>query len=128
MKFLLLNKSGVVIDIVDTVKYVKRNENNLVILCHQHDAQGYIGSDNETIYDRFGIPFKPDYTDIAHEATVEDDVAAAIVPRKYKYVDGAVVPNEDPYPDDNFGLTASVKQTAANLEYVAMMANVDLEG
>lgn len=128
MKFLLLNKSGVIIDVVDTVKYVKRNENNLVVLCSQHDAQGYIGSDNETIYNRFGVPFRPDYTDIAHEAIVEDDVAATIVPRKFKYVDGAVAANEDPYPEDNFGLTVSVNQTVANLEYVAMMANVNLEG
>ena len=39
-KFLLLNKSDVIIDIVDEVRYVKKNENNLVVLCHQHDEIG----------------------------------------------------------------------------------------
>ena len=64
MKHLLLNKDNVIIDVVDDVKYVKKNENNLVVLCHQHDAQGYIASNNESIHAKFGtqfrLSFKPD--------------------------------------------------------------------
>ena len=127
MKFLLLNKNGVIIDIVENVKYVRRNENNLVVLCHKNEAQGYIGSDNETVYDRIGTPFKPDYTDIAYEVLVEDNIAATIVPRKFKYADGKVVSNDDNYQENNIALTAAVNQTAANIEYVAMMANIELE-
>lgn len=126
MKHLLLNKDNVVIDVVENVKYVKKNGNNLVILCHQHDAQGYIASDNENIYAKLGTQFKPDYTDIAAEATVEDDIAEAIIPRKFKYINGEVVENEDPYPEDNLGLTNATAQNEANIEYIAMMTGVEV--
>lgn len=126
MKYLLLNKDNVIIDIVKNVKYVKKNCNNLVVLCHQHDAQGYIASDNENIYAKFGTQFKPDYTDIAEEAVVEDDIADIIVPRKFKYINGKVVENEDPYPEDNLGLTNATAQNEANIEYIAMMTGVEV--
>lgn len=126
MKHLLLNKDNVVIDVVENVKYVKKNGNNLVILCHQHDAQGYIASDNENIYAKLGTQFKPDYTDIAAEATVEDDIAEAIVPRKFKYINGEVAENEDPYPEDNLRLTNATAQNEANIEYIAMMTGVEV--
>ncbi|MCX4351693.1 MAG: hypothetical protein OSJ60_08650 [Lachnospiraceae bacterium] len=126
MKHLLLNKDNVIIDVVDDVKYVKKNENNLVVLCHQHDAQGYIASNNESIHAKFGTQFKPDYTDIASEATVEDDIAEEIVPRKFKYINGEVVENEDPYPEDNLGLTNATAQNEANIEYIAMMTGVEV--
>lgn len=126
MKHLLLNKDNVVIDIVEDVKYVKKNGNNLVVLCHQHDAQGYMASDNENIYAKFGAQFKPDYTDIAAEAMVEDDIAETITPRKFKYINGEVVENEDPYPEDNLKLTNATAQNEANIEYLAMMTGVEV--
>lgn len=124
-KFLLLNKDDVIIDIVDQVRYVKVNENQLTVLCHQHDAQGYIGSDNVTIYAKRGTQFKPSYDDIAKESAVEE-LPDGVVPLLYKYdfETSKIVPNQDPYPEDNTTLTLATAQNAANLAYVAMMTDV----
>ena len=62
---IMLNKSDVIIDIVETVKPVKINKNGITILCGADEAQGYIGSDNETIYSRMGYQFNPTFYDIA---------------------------------------------------------------
>lgn len=126
-KFLLLNKSDVIIDIVDEVRYVKKNENNLVVLCHQHDAQGYIGSDNETIYPKIGTQFRPSYDDIAKESAV-DELPEGVVPLRYKYdwETCKIVENEDPYPADNTTLTTMAELNTANLEYLAMMTDINL--
>lgn len=126
-KFLLLNKNNVIIDIVDQIKYVAKNCNGLVILCRRSEAQGYIGSDNETIYPRQGSQFIPSYVDIANEVAVAE-VAEDIVPLRYKYdfETAKIVPNREPYPADNITLTQAVSQTTANLEYLAMMSDIEI--
>lgn len=126
-KFLLLNKDDVIIDIVDQIRYVKKNVNNLVILCHQDDAQGYLGSDGETIYAKKGTQFKPSYDDIAREGAVEE-LPKGVEPLKYKYdfETSKIVPNKDPYPVDNTTLALATSQNAATLEYIAMMTDVEI--
>lgn len=126
-KFLLLNKDNVIIDIVDQIKYVMINVNKLTVLCRQHEAQGYIGSDNHTIYAKAGTQFKPSYDDIAKECAVES-IPEGVVPLQYKFdfETDKIVENKEPYPADNTTLTLAAAQTAANLEYIAMMTDVAL--
>ena len=124
-KFLLLNKDNVIIDIVDSVRYVRKNANGLTILCHQDKAQGYIGSDNETVWAKRGTQFQPSYSDIAYEGAVES-IGEDIIPLQYKFVDGKIVENTDPYPADNTTLTTIATRNAAVTEYIAMMTNVQI--
>ena len=126
-KFLLLNKDNVIIDIVDQVKYVNVNKNGLTVLCRQHEAQGYLGSDGNTIYAKVGTQFKPSYDDIAREGAVEE-LPDGVVPYLYKYdFDLAkIVPNDKPYAVDNTTLTQATSQNTANLEYLAMMTGIEI--
>lgn len=98
-----------------------------MVLCHQHDAQGYIGSDNETIYPKIGTQFRPSYDDIAKESAV-DELPEGVVPLRYKYdwETCKIVENEDPYPADNTTLTTMAALNTANLEYLAMMTDINL--
>lgn len=123
-KYLYLNKDNVIIDMVDLPKYVRRNSNNLTILCGPDQAQGLIGSDNDTIYAKIGTQLIPSYSDIAK--VVSADVGENIVPLKYKYVDGVIVKNTEAYPADNIELTAKSEKNTADIAYLAMMADVEL--
>lgn len=115
-KCVLLNKDNVVIDLVDTVKPVKKNEEHLVVLCEPEEAQGYIGSDNETVYACLGSQFQQTFYDIASLVWVED-VPAAVRPLMWKYdAENGFYMNEDPYPDTNAGLTTR----AADLEDIVL--------
>lgn len=112
MKFLLLNKDNVIIDIVDTVKPVMKNRNGITVLCKADEAQGYIGSDDNTIYAKFGSQFQPTYYDIANSYAV-DEVPKLVVPLMFKYglenegdTELTFFLNEDPYPETNTNLTA----------------------
>lgn len=124
-KFLLLNKDNVIIDIVDSIRYVRKNENGLTILCHQDEAQGYIGSDNEKVWAKRGTQFQPSFSDIAYEGAVES-IEDYVVPLQYKFIDGQIVLNEDPYPADIITLTTVTAKNAAVVEYIAMMSNIDI--
>lgn len=95
--FLLLNKSHVIIDIVDNIRYVYKNTNGLTILCYEDKAEGYIGSDNETIYAKMGMQFQPSFTDIALTALV-NEIPSGVIPRSWKYVDNEFIKNEDVHP------------------------------
>lgn len=123
-KYLYLNKDGVIIDIVEIPKYVRRNGNNLTILCSVDQAEGLIGSDNETIYAKIGTQFIPSYSDIAQ--VVSADIDENIVPLKYKYEDGDIVKNPDAYPETNIELTAKSEKNTADIEYLAMMSDIEL--
>ena len=108
-KIVMLNKDSVVIDIVDMVKPVKKSRGGVTILCAPEEAEGYVGSDNNTVYAKMGMQFQPTYYDIASLCTVED-VPTLITPLNYKYnpEDGFTL-NEDSYPDTNLGLTQKSK-------------------
>lgn len=125
MKYLYLNKDNVIIDIVDEVRPVFKNRNGLTVLCNIDNAQGYIGSNNETIYPRIGSQFISTYYDIAIMASV-DTVPNSVEPLKYKYIAGEFVENTDPYPDTNVTLTTGQEQLNATVEYVAAMANIEI--
>lgn len=123
-KYLYLNINNVIIDMVDLPKYVRRNSNNLTILCSVDQAQGLIGSDNETIYAKIGTQFIPSYSDIA--SVVRAEVSEDIVPLKYKYEDGDIVKNPDAYPETNIELTTKTEKNASDIDYLAMMTDVAL--
>lgn len=123
-KYLYLNKDNVIIDIVDLPKYVRRNSNNLTILCSPGQAQGLVGSDNETVYAMIGTQFIPSYSDIA--GVVPAEISGEIVPLKYKYEDGRIVKNTDAYPETNIELTAKTDKNASDIDYIAMMTDVEL--
>ncbi len=112
-KVVMLNKDNAVVDIVDTVKPVKKTDNGITILCAAEEAQGYIGSDNETIYARIGMQFQPTYYDIAKMYMInEEDIPAVVAPLAYKYApETGFTVNMDPYPDTNKGLTDRMSET-----------------
>jgi hypothetical protein len=101
--------------------------NGLVVLCTQANAQGYIGSDNETIYPKTGTQLVPNYSDISKEVSVAE-VDDSVTPLAYKYdfETGKIVVNKEPYPADNLTLTRQITQTNANLEYIAMMSDIEI--
>lgn len=108
-KVVMLNKDGVVIDIVDNARPVKKSRNGVTILCAPEEAEGYVGSDNNTVYAKMGMQFQPTYYDIASLYMVEE-VPALIAPLAYKYnpEDGFAL-NKDSYPETNLGLTTKTK-------------------
>lgn len=105
-KIVMVNKDGAVVDIVDEVKPVRKGGNGVTILCDASQAQGYIGSDNETIYAKIGSQFQPSYYDIAGLYMVDGDIPKIVKPLVYKYSpENGFYINEDSYPDTNVGLT-----------------------
>lgn len=123
--YLLLNKTNVIIDIVENVRYVFRNKNDLVVLCRQAQAEGYLGND-DNIYPKVGTQLIPTYNEIASVVQVDevsDDVEALL----YKYEDGEFVENEDPYPIDQITLTTTANKVSAQVEYIAMVSDIDIE-
>ena len=119
--FLMLNKDNVVIDVVETVKPVRKNSIGVTILCGGDQAQGYIGRDNETVYNKIGYAF-PAYTDIANIVQYDGEVEPIVC----KYIDGEVVENTDQLHLSILALTETAAKNTADLEYVAMMTGVDI--
>lgn len=125
---LLLNKDNVIIDIVENLRYVRKNKNGYTVLCHEdEDPQGLIGSDDTTIYALAGTQLQTAYTDIVR-SVMPAELAEETEPLKYKWNDetGDVEPNEDAYPLDNTFLTKQAGQNAADIEYIAMVSDIDL--
>ncbi len=51
MKYLLLNRKNVVVDILDNIRYTKlQSSHGIVIACEEREATGVIGSDANTLY------------------------------------------------------------------------------
>ena len=125
MKTMLLNRDNVIIDIVDDCKPVKKNINGLTVLCSIEEAQGYIGSD-ETIYAKEGSQFIPSYTDILSVVMI-DVIPDYVEPLKYTYKQGEFEENTNPYPLNNLSLTIDTAKNAADIEYIAIMSEIDLE-
>lgn len=122
--YLLLNKDNVIIDIVEDIRYVKRNSNNLTVLCRSDDAEGYIGSD-DTIYAKSGTQLKENFTDISSFAQAE--VPDTVIPRAYKYSDGKFTENNDVYPDEfTSSESTKLRDNGAHIDYIAMMTEVTL--
>ena len=109
MKYILLNKENVVVDICKKIKPVRKNRNGIVTLCSFDDAQGYIASDNETVLPKLGEQFIPSFYDVASAVAV-NEVPEEVEALKYKYTDGEFVENADAYPDTNIKLTKKAKE------------------
>ena len=116
MKYVMLNKEGTIIDIVDMVKPVKKSRSGVTVLCPPEEAQGYVGSDNETVYAKMGTQLLPSYYDILTICMV-DEVPENVSPLEYKYstIEG-FIPNDSDYPDTNTNLT---KKTKVNEEDIS---------
>jgi hypothetical protein len=127
-KFLLLNNDNVIIDIVDVVKYVKKNTNGLVVLCLQSQAQGYIASNGSDIYPKAGEQLIPTYCDIAREVQVSEDACEGITALAYRYDfdTESIVENTEPYPVANIVLANQMSKINADIEYIAMMSDVEI--
>lgn len=125
--FLLLNKDNVIIDIVDTVKYVKKNKNNIIVLCRQDEAQGYIGSDGDTIYAKAGSQLIPNYNDIAKWVSI-DEVSNDVKPLEYAYdfENSKIIKNTGSYIMDNKTITDQLQNAIANMEYIAIMNDIEI--
>ena len=51
MKYILLNRKNIVVDILDEVRYIKlQSSNGIVVACEEHEGTGVIGSDCDTHY------------------------------------------------------------------------------
>ena len=50
MKYVLINRDNVVIDILDEVRYIKLQSNGYVVACPESEGTGVIGSDCDTHY------------------------------------------------------------------------------
>ena len=50
MKYILINRSNVVVDILDEVRYIKLQSNGYVVTCPESEGTGVIGSDCDTHY------------------------------------------------------------------------------
>ena len=121
--YLYLNRDGVIIDIVEEHKPVKKNRNGITVFCGNDDAEGYIGSDDQ-IYSKMGANLIPAYTDIA--AIVMTDIPEDVKRLDYKYIDGEFVENEEAYPLDNTTLTKATAVNTANIDYIAAMSDIEL--
>ena len=123
--YLLLNKTNVIIDIVENLRYVFRNKNDLVVLCRATQAEGYLGS-NDAIYPKAGKQLIPTYDEISSVVQV-DEVDEGVCTLAYKYENGEFVENEDPYPINQSTLSSTATKTTAQVEYIALMADIDIE-
>mgnify|MGYP006986352457 CR=1 FL=1 len=52
MKYILLNRQNVVVDIIEeSIRYIKlQSSNGIVVVCEEKEATGVIGSDSNTHY------------------------------------------------------------------------------
>lgn len=51
MKYVLLNRENIVIDILDNIRYIKlQSSNGIVVACEENEGTGVIGSDCDTHY------------------------------------------------------------------------------
>lgn len=107
--YLLLNVSDVIIDIVDNIKYVKKNSNGISQLCYPYEAEGIIASDNNSVYLMSGKQITPSFYDI-YKAVQVDSIDKEVECLKYKYTNGKFVVNTDSYPDTNLNLTKTTKE------------------
>lgn len=127
MKFVMLNKDNVIIDIVDTVKPVMKNRNGITVLCKGDEAQGYIGSDDNTIHAKFGSQFQPTYYDIAKIYAV-DSIPRLVAPLMFKYgfenegdTELTFFMNDEPYPETNTNLTTRTTDIEDMILEMSMM-------
>lgn len=121
--YLYLNINNIIIDIVDDVKPVMKNKNNIIISCYPDKAQGYMGN-NEKIYAKVGQNFVQQFEDIMSVVGV-DEVPQYVRPRVFKYEDGEFSEAEN-YELPNNELTNSTLQQRADIDYIAMETGVDL--
>lgn len=84
MKYVLLNRSNVVVDLLDEVRYIKlQSANNIVVACPQEEGTGVIGSDCDTHYQLI----KTDTTSSPDAVWVleQEEISSDVVPELYKY-------------------------------------------
>ena len=121
--YLYLNINNIIIDIVDDVKPVMKNKNDIIVSCYIDKAQGFMGN-NEKIYAKVGVNFVQQFEDIMSVVGV-DEVPSYVRPRVFKYENGEFLEAED-YQLSADELTSSTLQQRADIDYIAMETGVDL--
>lgn len=82
--YILLNRENVVVDILTTIRYIKlQSQNGIVIACEKDEGTGVIGSDCNTHY----ILIKADTTNNPNAVSIMelDEMLSDVTPGKYKY-------------------------------------------
>ncbi len=83
MKYVLLNRDNIVIDILDTIRYLKLQPFGIVIACDKDEGIGVIGSDADTHYPLI----ESDTTNNANAVRVMEleEIPSYVKPQEYKY-------------------------------------------
>jgi hypothetical protein len=91
MKYIYLNRAGVVVDILDEVRYIRLNPiSNIVIGCKEDEGTGVIGSDCDTHYVlmKSDTTNSPDAVRVLSYTSLPSEVKAGY----YKFENGELVP------------------------------------
>jgi hypothetical protein len=121
--YLYINTEQVIVDIVEDFKPIKRNKNNIFIVCDMEKAQAFIGS-NDIIYPKIGVNIVPSFYDVISVVNV-DNIPEDVQVLKWKYVDGEFVRNSEPYPLNNLPLTIGVSENDSAICDVAELSDVN---
>lgn len=121
--YLYINTEQVIVDIVEDFKPIKRNKNNIFIVCNMEKAQAFIGS-NDIIYPKVGVNIVPSFYDVISVVNV-DNIPEDVQVLKWKYVDGEFVSNSEPYPLNNLPLTIGVSENDSAICDIADLEDVN---
>lgn len=83
MKYLLINRKNILIDILSELRYIKLHPSGYVVACSKKEGIGVIGSDCDTFYPLI-------YTDTANSENAvriieREEIAENVVPNFYKF-------------------------------------------
>lgn len=82
MKYILVNRSDVVVDILKEIRYIKLQSNGYVVACSENEGTGVIGSDDDTHYQLI----RTDITNSPNAVRVikREEIPSELAPDLYK--------------------------------------------
>lgn len=82
MKYILINRENIVVDILDEVRYIKLQSNGYVVGCKENEGTGVIGSDCDTHY----VLIKSDTANSPNAVRIveKEEIPSNVVPNLYK--------------------------------------------
>lgn len=125
--FILLGKYSQVIDIVDTLKCVKTNDNGCDVICEPYEAEAYIGSDNSSVYKKVSAKEYSTLNIVYAAIEVESVPEDLVKPYQYKYIDGEFVFDHNPNLSESELCSQYIMSNIANMEYISMMSDIPLK-
>lgn len=83
MKYILINRENVVVDILDELRYIKLQSNGCVVACEENEGTGVIGSDCDTHY----VLIKSDTASSTNAVRVIEleEIPSELTPNLYKF-------------------------------------------